>query len=155
MVFIDEEKCTGCGECVDVCPTDAILLQNGKAFIDISFCEGCEVCMDSCSQGAIGYGAVVPVPEKAFPVPQGTIRNPPGSISLREAVLPVIGSILLWTGRELAPRLANLAVDYLDRRLQSTESGTTYNNIQRRGRRSSVPAGGQGRRQRQRRRKHL
>ena len=28
---IDEDACTGCGDCVTVCPTDALALAGGKA----------------------------------------------------------------------------------------------------------------------------
>jgi len=43
---IDTEKCVGCGECVDECPTDAVELVGGKAVIvrpdDCTYCTDCE-----------------------------------------------------------------------------------------------------------------
>jgi len=51
---IDLEKCEGCGDCVDRCPTDAVDLVNGKAIIvspeDCSYCTDCE---NFCPSGAI------------------------------------------------------------------------------------------------------
>lgn len=47
-------KCTGCEECADVCPEDAI---EGKAgyihMIDNDMCEKCGKCMDVCEEDAI------------------------------------------------------------------------------------------------------
>ena len=43
---IDSEKCVGCGDCVEKCPTDAVELVEGKATIvrpeDCSYCTDCE-----------------------------------------------------------------------------------------------------------------
>ena len=159
MVFINTEECNGCGVCIDICPTEAITLQNGKAFIDVNLCEVCEVCLDACLQGAIVHSAIVPIQEKTTPVPIEipavviSNQDQQRSITIPNAVLPVIGSMLLWTGRELAPRLANLALDYLERRIQPTETGLNNNSNQQRGRRFASPGGGRRRRQRQRRRK--
>ena len=50
---IDKTKCTGCGECIEVCPFKAISLKNGKAVIDYSKCNNCNVCIKSCPVNAI------------------------------------------------------------------------------------------------------
>jgi NAD-dependent dihydropyrimidine dehydrogenase PreA subunit len=51
---VDEEKCIGCGECVDICPVDVFEIQNEKAVpINAEECLGCESCVESCEQGAI------------------------------------------------------------------------------------------------------
>jgi NAD-dependent dihydropyrimidine dehydrogenase PreA subunit len=43
---IDPVKCTGCGECVEQCPTEAVELLEGKAVIlrpdDCCYCTNCE-----------------------------------------------------------------------------------------------------------------
>ena len=51
---IDPESCTGCGTCVEWCPTDAIILdENELARRDESACLGCGVCSRFCPEGAI------------------------------------------------------------------------------------------------------
>ncbi len=51
---VDEEKCVGCGECVDVCPVDVYELQDDKAVpVNAEECIGCESCVEVCEQDAI------------------------------------------------------------------------------------------------------
>jgi ferredoxin len=50
--LITEERCTGCGECLDVCPAEAIEMVNGHARITIQ-CMDCGACPRVCPEGAI------------------------------------------------------------------------------------------------------
>lgn len=49
---IDSSKCTGCGACVEVCPVDAIKLDNGKALVGDE-CVECGACVNECPNEAI------------------------------------------------------------------------------------------------------
>jgi ferredoxin len=49
---ITSEKCTGCGKCTDVCPTEAIIIEHGKAAITME-CIDCGACPRVCPEGAI------------------------------------------------------------------------------------------------------
>jgi ferredoxin len=49
---VDVESCTGCGECIEVCPFDALSV-NEKAEINASSCMGCGLCNDKCGQNAL------------------------------------------------------------------------------------------------------
>jgi ferredoxin len=50
---INAELCTGCGTCVDICPVEAISLDNDKAAIDGDACVDCGTCVDECPVEAI------------------------------------------------------------------------------------------------------
>ena len=51
-VKIDNEKCTGCAACVEVCPVSALKIENGKAVVGEE-CIDCGVCISQCSVEAI------------------------------------------------------------------------------------------------------
>ena len=51
--IVDSSTCTGCGACVDCCPSEAIEMQDGKAVIDAEKCVDCGVCVDECPVEAI------------------------------------------------------------------------------------------------------
>lgn len=57
-MFLSTNKCEGIGECVKICPTEAIRLINGKAFS----CITCGACFEACPNQAIfknRYGGYV------------------------------------------------------------------------------------------------
>lgn len=47
------ESCVGCGECVKVCPVNAISIRREKADIDSSKCIGCATCIAACPAEAV------------------------------------------------------------------------------------------------------
>lgn len=63
---LDEEKCVGCGTCVERCPFDAIEMievpgsETRKARLTKEECMGCGVCVTGCKQEALLYELVKP-----------------------------------------------------------------------------------------------
>lgn len=54
IITIDEEKCTGCEECIPNCPEGAIQIIDGKArLISDLFCDGLGACIGTCPEEAI------------------------------------------------------------------------------------------------------
>ena len=51
LVTINDEVCTGCGECAESCPAQIITVVDSKAQVtgDQSECLGCESCVIVCS----------------------------------------------------------------------------------------------------------
>ncbi|MCL6510912.1 MAG: 4Fe-4S binding protein [Anaerolineae bacterium] len=57
---IDEQRCTGCGSCQALCPTQAVQVVEGKAVIvRQEACTYCDVCETFCPEGAIGRPFVI------------------------------------------------------------------------------------------------
>lgn len=52
--IIEEEECTGCGICVEVCPNEVFDLEEGIAIVvDEESCDGCGLCAEECPMSVI------------------------------------------------------------------------------------------------------
>jgi MinD superfamily P-loop ATPase len=52
-IVVITEKCKMSGECLRVCPRDAIIVRDGKAFILREMCDFDGLCISACPNGAI------------------------------------------------------------------------------------------------------
>ncbi len=62
LPVVDEEKCSGCGKCVNVCPVEAMSLVSSnnagnpkmkKAKVNEALCLGCGICVRNCTQACL------------------------------------------------------------------------------------------------------
>lgn len=49
----DQERCTGCGACVEICPVQVIRMEGDFPAVDQEWCIGCGVCAVPCPTGAV------------------------------------------------------------------------------------------------------
>lgn len=54
IIKVDEDKCTGCGQCIPGCPEGALQIIDGKAIlVSDLFCDGLGACIGQCPTGAM------------------------------------------------------------------------------------------------------
>ena len=67
LALVEQNACTGCEECVKICPFHAVSMKNGKAQIDEEKCYGCGTCVINCPVEALRMKIVRP----AEHIPEG------------------------------------------------------------------------------------
>ena len=56
VIQIDEDKCNGCGICVNACHESALGIVDGKAkLLRDDYCDGMGDCLPECPTGAISF----------------------------------------------------------------------------------------------------
>jgi Pyruvate/2-oxoacid:ferredoxin oxidoreductase delta subunit len=76
VIRINEEKCTGCGECIPGCPEGALQVIDGKArLISDLFCDGLGACIGNCPEGAIEIEEREAEPYNEYEVMENVIKG--------------------------------------------------------------------------------
>jgi Fe-S-cluster-containing hydrogenase component 2 len=157
MIRINTERCNGCGACVEVCPNGALYLVEGRATVEQTLCRDCQACITACPTEAISLVTLkevvvesvrVPAPRPEPQVIQVKTKSAPAP--LRASLLPVVGAALAWGWREIVPRLTEVLLYDLDRRVTRSQRPAARQSTPANG--SSVRGGSSGRRRRRRRR---
>jgi len=98
-VWVDVMLCSGCGECVAMCPEGAITMVDGKARIGEETCTGCGACADACPENAIQpviHADLVPAPQW-----------PPSRVYHTRPLVQTAGSAVTVAGAGLLMRVAS------------------------------------------------
>ena len=125
VIQVNQELCAGCGVCVDACSVGAIHLVDQRAVIDDALCTQCEACADACPNEAITALSIPARSVSIVALPAAGSHLVPGrdQAALPEMAAParglatLAGAALAFLGRKVAPRLADVLIDALERRL--------------------------------------
>ncbi len=125
VIQVNQELCTGCGLCIDACSVEAIQLLDQCAVIDDVLCIACEACIDACPNEAITTCSILepsvsiktlPTAESR-PVPVRDRVELPEMAAPARGLAPLTGAALAFLGSEVAPRLVDVLITALERRI--------------------------------------
>jgi NAD-dependent dihydropyrimidine dehydrogenase PreA subunit len=104
IISIDENTCTGCGQCIPDCPEGALQLIDGKArLVSDLFCDGLGACMGTCPEGAISV-----IEREAVPYDEKIVME-----NIAQQGVPVIRAHLEHLAGHGQTELYNEAIEYL------------------------------------------
>jgi NAD-dependent dihydropyrimidine dehydrogenase PreA subunit len=96
-VWVDQEKCTGCGACIAACQSAAIAPVDGHVQVDLVRCNGCGACIGACQESALQpllEGEIVTVDAPTWPV----VRERSAPLTrVRDGALLTVGAGLVTT----------------------------------------------------------
>jgi ferredoxin len=82
IINIDEEKCTGCGQCIPNCPEGALQVIDGKArLVSDLFCDGLGACVGKCPEDAMTVEERVAEPYDEAKVMANIVKAGPNTIA--------------------------------------------------------------------------
>jgi anti-sigma regulatory factor (Ser/Thr protein kinase)/Fe-S-cluster-containing hydrogenase component 2 len=88
---VEEERCTGCLECLKACPTRALRVWNQRPHVLSSLCIECTACIEVCRWGA-------------FKIPDTSSSNPPEQTAMEAHTLVIPRAFLTQFGSKIPPR---------------------------------------------------
>lgn len=155
MVWIDEERCTGCGACVETCPVGAIALVDDVARVDEETCTGCGACLEVCPVEAIQpvvRGEIVPAEERGVTA-RRTADEPLAQASeRRRELVETAAPVAVALGLGLLTRAADALAWVVNRWLAERPEGRSTPSATDRATEAPGRGNGGGRRTRRRRR---
>lgn len=84
IITIDQERCDGCGLCVNACHEGAIIMEGGKAkLLRDDYCDGLGDCLPACPTGAIRFEE-----REAPPYDEAAVKARMEALAREKAPLP-------------------------------------------------------------------
>jgi Fe-S-cluster-containing hydrogenase component 2 len=125
IIQVNQELCTGCGACVDVCSEGAIQLVDQRAVIDEAICTACGSCVDACPNEAIAVRStlepIASIKTKHVVESGPVFVRDLAALSKRKTPSRSLGSLagaaLVVLGREVVPRLVDVLISALEPKL--------------------------------------
>jgi Fe-S-cluster-containing hydrogenase component 2 len=125
VVQVNQKLCTGCGSCIDACSVGVIHLVDHVVQIDDALCIACETCLETCPNGAI---IAITTPVSTAPITVRPVTDPGLVLVQQPAALPettvpvgglkpLIEAAFAFLGSEVAPRLVDVVIQSIERRL--------------------------------------
>ncbi len=93
---LNQDRCSGCGRCAEVCTYNAIAIIKGKVLIFPELCHACGACSTLCPERAL-----TEEPSTIGTVETGTARNPSTEASF------FFSHGILTVGESIAPKVVN------------------------------------------------
>ena len=118
-IIVNQELCTGCGMCVEACPSNAISLIAGTALIDQEKCSSCQICTQVCPTGALQFSNML-TPEILKPLPAMNALSPRTTTEISPEPDNWKTTIISVFGQYFLPRLAEILATFIEQRFLST-----------------------------------
>ncbi|MFO0845267.1 MAG: nitroreductase family protein [Gemmataceae bacterium] len=109
--IIDHERCTRCGLCAEVCPSETLVLREGKLQVEegvFTGCIGCGQCMMVCPGGHVRVRGARLSAEHLIDLPPPQAR---ATAEQLDALLLSRRSVRAFTEREVEPALVQRILD--------------------------------------------
>ncbi len=107
------ELCTGCGTCIQLCPVDAMTLEDQMTIIDYEGCIGCNNCVDNCPEMAIDlpWDEMETFMERMVEYAYGAVKNKKGKVGYINFLMNITPDCdcLPWSDRPIVPDIGILA----------------------------------------------
>jgi ferredoxin len=128
MIYVDRDKCDGCGLCVDACPHSALKLVDGAVEVDLDRCQETGTCLEICPRGALLEVTEAGDPEVSTleKAPTSMVEQKETRVSRRQSsatIVPWVGAAIQFLVTDVVPQLWHAWVD----NRQGTRRGSSRN----------------------------
>jgi len=124
-ITVKQELCRGCGICMQVCPNDAIYLENRKAIIDQSKCSSCQLCINACPLGAIKIEEEIQLVSIEKPQVAEIVQSP-ATVIPSSSKFNWSKALLTFASQQVLPRLLDIVGSAIDQKVNHQTQERSY-----------------------------